>query len=94
MKEICFFRTYSLGGMEGRTKIVRNFETSELAKENAINDNWNDSFELYEVKLTFNGIVIETETFLEKIICGRDLAIKKNQKVTTNNNLVRKRRRK
>lgn len=89
MKEINFFRTYSLGGMEGRTKVVRNFETSELAKENAINDNWNDNFELYEVKLTFNGIIIETETFIEKILCGRDLAIKKNQEVT-NNNLVRK----
>lgn len=74
MKEIYYFRTYSWGGMEGRTQVIRNFETIELAKEDAINDTWNEAFTLYEIKLTFNGRVVENERFLEKIACGRDLA--------------------
>ena len=67
MKEIYYFRTYSWGGMEGRTQVIRNFETIELAKEDAINDTWNEAFTLYEIKLTFNGRVVENERFLEKI---------------------------
>lgn len=82
MREICFFRTYSLGGMEGRNREIRNFETIELAKENALNDTWNDNFQLYGVKLIFDGKITETETFLENLVCGRDLQRKKYQDET------------
>ena len=81
MKEIKFYRTYSYGGVEGRDKVVRNFETIRLAVENAVSDTWNDNFKLYEVKMIFNGVITESEKFLENLTCGRDL--QKNE--TTNN---------
>jgi len=74
MREIKFYRTYSLGGMEGRTKEIRNFETVKLAVEDAVNDTWNESFDLFEVNMVFNGRIIETEKFIEKLVCGRDIA--------------------
>ena len=55
MKEITFYRTYSYGGMEGRTEEVRNFETVELAVEDALKDTWNEQFKLYKVKMIFDG---------------------------------------
>ena len=45
MKEITFYRTYSYGGMEGRDKEVRNFETVELAAQDALKDTWNEHVE-------------------------------------------------
>ena len=82
MKELKFYRTYSYGGMEGREKVVRNFETIRLAVENAANDTWTDNFKLYEVKMTFNGVITESEKYLENLTCGRDLKIKEAANVT------------
>lgn len=80
MKEIIYYRTYSYGGEEGRTIEKRNFDTIELAKQDALLDTWNDDFSLYEVKLTFNGRVTENERNLEdKIRSGRDIVVSKNQ---------------
>ena len=73
MKEIIFYRTYSYGGMEGRTKEVRNFETVELAVEDALKDTWNEQFKLYKVKMIFDGKIIEEEKYIEPLVCGRDL---------------------
>lgn len=73
MKEIRMYRTYSYGGMEGMDLETRTFETIELAKVDAKNDTWNSDFTLYEVILTFNGVITETENFIEKILCGRDI---------------------
>ncbi len=73
MKEIKVYRTYSYGGYEGRDIVKRTFETIELAKANAKNDTWNNNFRLYEVVITFNGVVTEVENFIEEIPCGRDI---------------------
>jgi len=73
MKQIIYYRTKSYGGMEGRDIVIRNFETLELAKDNALSDTWNDSFSLYEVTLIFDGMIVETETFIERIKCYRDV---------------------
>lgn len=80
MTQITVFRTYSYGGTEGRDVTKRTFETIELAKENAKNDTWNSGFSLYEVVITFDGIVTEKETFIEEIICGWDLEILAREK--------------
>lgn len=80
MKEITYYRTYSLGGVELKNIQKRDFETIELAKKDALLDTWNESFSLYEVKLIFNGTVTEIERKLESNIkCGRDIVIEKNK---------------
>ena len=55
MKTVVIYRTRSFGGMEGRTVQVRDFETEKDARENALNDTWNDGFALYKVTVTLNG---------------------------------------
>lgn len=74
MKQITVYRTYSFGGMEGRDKEVRTFETESLARTNAMVDTWNDNFSLYRVEIIFDGWVREEETFIATIPCGRDKA--------------------
>lgn len=73
MTQITVYRTYSYGGVDGREVEKKTFETIKLAKENAKNDTWNSGFKMYEVVITFDGIVTEKETFIEEIICGRDI---------------------
>ena len=71
--KIIFYRTYSYGGMEGKTLEKKDFETEYLAKLNAMSNNWNSDYTLYEVTIEFNGVIKKSEKFLGKIPCGRDI---------------------
>jgi len=76
MREIIFWRTKSYGGSDGSDIIVRNFETPEIAKQDALEDDWNSGFFLYEVTLTFNdGIITEKEKLLGQIPCYRSILL-------------------
>ena len=81
---LTFYRTWSYGGMEGRTLEKRDFISIEDAKQNALNDTWNDSFALYEISLMVydKGEIKEISYKLEeKIPCGRDLIKEKKTKI-------------
>lgn len=71
MKQIEFYRTYSFGGGDGRTIVFREFETEELARQNALEDTWNDGFKLYKGVITLNGRITQTETYISHIPCYR-----------------------
>ena len=73
MREIIYFRTYSYGGEDGKTLEVRDFETPELAKSDAINDIKNTHFALYQINMVFDGKITRTKKYLGQIVCGRDL---------------------
>ncbi|MBQ2946978.1 MAG: hypothetical protein IJE04_03915 [Bacilli bacterium] len=73
MKQIEYFRTYSYGGEDGRELEIRNFETPELAKDDAISDMKNTHFSLYQISILFNGRITESKKYLGQIVCGRDL---------------------
>ena len=73
MKQIEYFRTYSYGGEDGRELEIRNFETPELAKDDAISDMKNTHFSLYQINILFNGRITESKKYLGQIVCGRDL---------------------
>lgn len=73
MREIIYFRTYSYGGEDGKTLETRNFETPELAKDDAINDIRNTHFALYQINMVFDGKITESKKYLGQIVCGRDL---------------------
>ncbi len=73
MKKIEYFRTYSYGGENGKELEVRNFETPELAKDDAINDLVNTNFTLYQINMVFDGKITETKKYLGQIVCGKDL---------------------
>lgn len=71
MREVTFFRTMSLGGMCGRDVITKNFETEEMAREDAMRDTWNSDYFLYKVTMTFDGIITERKESLGEIPCPR-----------------------
>ena len=73
MKEIKYYRTYSYTGVEDRDLEKRDFETIEHAKVDAINDESNINFRLYEITMIFDGIIKETQKFLGPITCGREI---------------------
>lgn len=73
MREIIYFRTYSYGGEDGKTLEIRDFETPELAKDDAINDIRNTHFALYQINMVFDGKITESKKYLGQIVCGRDL---------------------
>jgi len=73
MKEIKFYRTYSYGGPEEKSMEKRAFETVDLAKNDAYEDVKNMDFMLFEVTMVFDGKITETEKYLGKLVCGRDL---------------------
>ncbi len=81
MKKIVFYRTSSYGGMEGRDLEKRDFETKELAMENALYDDWNDHFLLFEVTMTFDEFVTTSEKFLGEIPCVRSLNREKEKEL-------------
>ena len=82
MRQIKFYRTYSYGGMEGRTVETRDFETEKLARENAIQDEWNTNFYLYEMTMTFDGEIKTEGKIISKIICGREIVEKMKEMVS------------
>lgn len=84
MKEIKMYRTYSYGGMDGTTLEKRTFKTMELAIANAKKDNWNSDFSLYEVIISFNDEIAETENFIKDIASKRDIESLKNWKYILN----------
>lgn len=73
MKQIEYFRTYSYGGEDGKQLEVRDFETPELAKEDAISDMVNTNFTLYQINMVFDGKITQTKKYLGQIVCGKDL---------------------
>lgn len=73
MREIIYFRTYSYGGEDGKTLEIRDFETPELAKDDAISDIKNTHFALYQINMVFDGKITQTIKYLGQIVCGRDL---------------------
>ena len=72
MTTITTFKTISYGGMEGRTLVERQFETEDMARANAMEDDWNEGFTLYETTMVVDGHVTTTETLIGEIPCGRD----------------------
>ena len=68
-----YFKTYSMGGTEGRDLEKATFLTEELARKDALNDNWNDDYTLYKVEIIANenGTIEERETKIADIACGR-----------------------
>ena len=73
MREIIYYRTYSYGGEDGKQLEVRNFETPELAKDDAISDVKNTHFALYQINMLFDGKITESKKYLGQIVFGRDL---------------------
>ena len=73
MREFKYFRTYSYAGMEGTDLEKRDFETIELAKNDALNDQLNSNFNLYEITMILDGKITETTKYLGQITCGKDL---------------------
>lgn len=73
MKEIIYFRTYSYGGEDEKQLEIRNFETPELAKDDAISDVKNTHFSLYQINMFFDGEITESKKYLGQIVCGKDL---------------------
>ena len=71
MKEIKYYRTYSYKPNNQLER--RDFENAELAIVNAINDLSNTNFNLYEIKMIFDGVVTETKKYLCPITCGKDI---------------------
>lgn len=78
-----YFKTYSYGGATGRKATERTFETIAEAKENALQDTWNECFTLYEVtaeyegdfkKAYITGKIKTTEKLIGELACQRDLA--------------------
>ena len=72
-KTFTYYKTYSYGGMEGRTREEDKFETEEIARDYALRNTWNDNYTLYKVDVTLQGRITEEETFLCCIPCGREL---------------------
>ena len=84
MREIIYYRTYSYGGEDGKQLEVRNFETPELAKDDAISDVKNTHFALYQINMLFDGKITESKKYLGQIVCGRDLQeFAENHKIKT-----------
>lgn len=73
MRQIEYFRTCSYGGEDGKTLDVREFETPELARDDALKDITNTNFTLYHVTMIFDGKITQTIKYLGQIVCGRDL---------------------
>lgn len=72
MTTITTFKTISYGGMEGRTLVERQFANENLARADAMADDWNENFVLYATTLVVDERVTTTETLLGNIPCGRD----------------------
>ena len=78
--EIKFYRTYSSDVMDGRTLEVREFDSEELARKDAVLDTCNDSFSLYLVTLSLNDEVVEKEELIERDLeCGVDIINRKRR---------------
>ena len=73
MKEFKYYRTYSYKDMYGKELEIREFETIDLAKNDAIMDRNNSNFHLFEITNIFDGRLTETKKYLGKIICGKEL---------------------
>lgn len=73
MKQIIYYRTYSYGGLDGKDLEIRNFETIELAKEDAISDIKNNNFALYQISMVFDGKITESKKYLGQIVSGKEL---------------------
>ena len=73
MKNITFFRTRSYVTYLFDTQETRDFETRELAKQNAENDKINEKFHFYKVTMTFNGRIEYQEEYLGEIPCGYEI---------------------
>lgn len=71
------YKTVSLGGMEGRDREVRYFSTEEAARENALNDTWNDNFTLYEISFKDNDKGVERR--IGNIESGRGKSLADNE---------------
>ena len=83
MKEIKYYRTYSY--REDKQLEARNFETPELAKDDAISDITNTDFSLYEINMVFDGKIIESRKYIGSITCGKDLEeFAKREKIRIN----------
>ena len=82
MKQIRYYRTYSYN--EFNQLEVRNFETPELAKTDAILDQKNTYFNLYQIDMNFDGKITEVKKYLGQLVCGKDLRIKAEEEKQKN----------
>lgn len=89
MKKFVFYRTKSYGGTEGDLLEVRDFETTALAKKDALKDLWNRNFSLYRVTLNFHEVVQEEEKLIAKRIpCHYDCFVKKKAEILKKRKLI------
>ena len=72
MREIKFYRTYSYSEDNAKMEI-RDFETEELAREDALNDNSNVNFSLFEQTMKFDGNITVVGKFITMIPYGKQI---------------------
>ena len=79
MKKIAFYRTYSYNDNKDKKVETRDFETIDLAKEDALNDDENYFFTLCKIIMTFDGIIKTNKVYLGRIPCKKDLSEKQKK---------------
>ncbi len=76
MKQIEFYRTYSYNDDKDKRVEIRDFETIDLAKEDALNDENNYYFTLSKITMIFDGIIKTKVKPIGRIPCKKDLSVK------------------
>lgn len=74
MKKIEFYRTYSYSDNKDKRVETRDFETIDLAKEDALNDENNYFFTVNKITMIFDGIIKTKVTPIGRILCKKDLS--------------------
>lgn len=74
MKKIEFYRTYSYSDDKDQNLEIRDFETMELAKEDALSDDDNYFFTLDKIVMVFDGIIKTKVIPIGRIPCKKDLS--------------------
>ena len=74
MKKIEFYRTYSYSDNKDKRVETRDFETMELAKEDALNDSDNYYFTISKITMLFDGIIKTNVKPIGRIPCKKDLS--------------------
>ena len=79
MKQIEFYRTYSYNDNNNKRVETRDFETIDLAKEDALNDEENYFFTLSKITMIFDGVIKTNVVPMGRIACKRELSNNKTK---------------